>query len=99
MTDSPMRHAADALTDLGDAWRESKARERAARYANGEIPATTEYGTVMSGGGVASRPNSPALDRVAPLAEWIHLQRTVNRSRVVRRRVIVIEDWEEVTGP
>jgi hypothetical protein len=70
------------------------------RRANGEISsATTEYGVIMSGGGVQVRPNDPVLDRHVPLDQWIDAERNVNRTRVVRRRVIVIDDWEEVTEP
>lgn len=89
--------------DSGD-YGEDQARAGIEKYEHTDRPTTTagptvEYGTVMSGGGVQTRPTDPALERVAPLAEWIHLQRTVNQSRVVRRRIIVIDDWEEVTEP
>jgi len=70
------------------------------RRANGEISSTTtEYGVIMSGGGVHVRPNDPVIDRVAPLDQWIAAERNVNRSRVVRRRVLVLDDWEEVSKP
>ena len=55
----------------------------------------TEYGQQMSGGGFHVRVNDPAVDQVYPLADWIkhHV------GNCWRRRVVVVEDWTEVTEP
>ena len=55
------------------------------------IPEITEYATMMSGGGMHVRWDDPEVERIYPLAEWIPLG-----GKVYRRRVIVVEDWEEV---
>lgn len=89
--------------DSGD-YSEDQARAEIAKYeharrTDGEPEAVTEYGTVMSGGGVHIRPNNPVVDRAAPLAQWIDAERNINRTRVVRRRIIVLDEWEEVAEP
>lgn len=129
MSDSPMQHAAEALNNFNQAWRESEARERGEtiardaaiygttysydgrpldptkvvmhmRRANGEITSTvTEYGIVYGGGAVLVRPNTPEVDRAAPLDQWIDAEANINRSRVVRRRVLVIDEWEVIATP
>lgn len=58
----------------------------------------TEYGQLMSGGGVHVRNPHPEIERVSPLAEWITANRRFG-GKVLRRRVIVVEDWVEVTEP
>lgn len=55
----------------------------------------TEYGH-LHGSGYLLR--GPEAERFYPLAEWIEDKRD-NGGRVFRRRVIVVEDWTEVTGP
>jgi len=57
----------------------------------------TEYGQLMSGG-VHTRNQSPEIERIYPLAEWIEVER-LNGHCVIRRRIIVVEDWEKVTEP
>jgi hypothetical protein len=55
----------------------------------------TEHATGMSGGGMNVRPDDPEIERVYPLAVWIaHRQR--DGGRVYRRRIVVVDDWEEV---
>ena len=55
----------------------------------------TEHGLLMSGGGMQVRNDAPEIEKIYPLEEWIvHNQRF--GGKVYRRRVIVVEDWEEV---
>lgn len=58
-------------------------------------PAETvvEHGLLMSGGGVHVRPDG--IEHVYPLADWIEAHQRLG-SHVMRRRVIVVEDWNEV---
>ncbi|AHH98354.1 hypothetical protein [Kutzneria albida] len=56
----------------------------------------TEYGQLMSGGGVHVRPSSPELEAIYPLERWIPDNRR-HGGTVLRRRVVVVEDWED--GP
>lgn len=58
----------------------------------------TEYATEMSGGGMHIRYSDPEIERTNPLGEWIE-QRQRRGIQVWRRRVIVMEDWVEVTEP
>ena len=58
----------------------------------------TEYGQLMSGGGYHIRWDDPECERIYPLAQWISNQ-VRNGGTVARRRVIVVEDWAEVTEP
>ncbi len=54
-----------------------------------------EHGQLYASGAVLVRDNSPAVERVYPLTEWIeHNQR--HGGVVLRRRVIVVERWHEV---
>lgn len=54
-----------------------------------------EYGGLMSGGGVNVWPDDPELLDIYPLAKRIeHGKR--HGGHVMRRRVIVIDDWEEL---
>jgi hypothetical protein len=60
------------------------------------VDEVTEYAIRMSGGGMHVRKAHPQIERIFPLAEWMkHTQR--DGGRVYRRRVIVVEDWTEVT--
>jgi hypothetical protein len=67
--------------------------ELAARV--GEV---TEYGIIMSGGGFQVRNPDPLIERIYPVAQWIAHERE-NTHKVYRRRVRVIEDWQEVDAP
>lgn len=52
-----------------------------------------EHGLLMSGGGVHVR--ADGIERVYPLADWIEAQKRQG-AHVMRRRVIVVEDWTEL---
>lgn len=52
-----------------------------------------EHALKMSGGGMQVRPTG--LERVYPLGEWIADEQRVGH-RVLRRRVVVVDDWTEV---
>jgi hypothetical protein len=58
--------------------------------------AVTEYGQVMADGGYHVR--NPHIERMYPVADWIADERQHGRF-VARRRVVVVEDWIEVTEP
>ncbi len=49
----------------------------------------------MSGGGFRVRNSEPYMEEVYPLAKWIDAQKR-HGGHVYRRRVIVVDDWEEV---
>lgn len=57
----------------------------------------TEYGQQMSGGGFHVRVTGPDYERYYPLADWI--EHKVRDGNCWRRRVVVVEDWTEVTEP
>lgn len=59
---------------------------------------TTEYGHLMSGGGVHVWPLTPLVLKVYLLAERIE-HANMHGGKALRRRVIVVEDWEEVDAP
>lgn len=64
------------------------------RYT-GTAEVVTEYGGLMSGGGVNVWPDDPELLDIYPLAKRIeHGKR--HGGHVLRRRIIVIDDWEEL---
>lgn len=55
----------------------------------------TEHATAFKSGDMKIRCDDPEVEEVYPLARWIvHQQRY--GGRVYRRRVIVVDDWEEV---
>lgn len=56
---------------------------------------TEEYGGLMSGGGVNVWPDGPELLDIFPLAKRIENGKRFG-GHVLRRRVIVIDDWEEI---
>lgn len=57
-----------------------------------------EYANEMSGGGLHVWNTEPDILEIYPLADKIrHGLR--HGGKVYRRRVIVVEDWEEVTEP
>lgn len=62
----------------------------------------TEYGQIMLGddgcGGYLVRNPSPRIEREYPVADWIADERQQGRF-VARRRLVVVEDWIEVTEP
>ena len=58
----------------------------------------TEYGLLMSDGGFHVRNPDPAIERLYPVAEWIKHQRRTG-GHVYRRRVVVVEQWIEITQP
>jgi hypothetical protein len=58
----------------------------------GEV--VTEYGVPYKSGDVKIRSNEPDVEEVYPLAQWIG-----HHAPVLRRRIIVVEDWTEVTEP
>ena len=58
-----------------------------------EFETTVEHGQLMSGGGFHVR--NPEEEAVYPLALWIkHGQR--HGGKIYTRKIIVLEDWEEV---
>jgi hypothetical protein len=61
-----------------------------------EIVPLTEHALLMAGGGMHVRKPHPVLDEMYPLADWIK-QEQGNGARVYRRRVLVVEDWQEVS--
>lgn len=56
-----------------------------------------EYGQLYSGGGYLTFNDSPVIEKIWPLADRIKAGQR-SGGRVYRRRIVVIEDWEEV-GP
>ena len=66
-----------------------------ARPDGGEV--VTEHAVRMTDGSMCVRNQHPAVARIWPLSMWIRSQIEVNRTRVYRRRVIVVDDWVEVT--
>lgn len=61
--------------------------------ADGEM--ITEYGVLMSGGGVHVRNQAAYVEDIYPLADWLEGQKREGAT-VLRRKVIVVEDWDEV---
>jgi hypothetical protein len=55
----------------------------------------TEYGLLMSGGGFHVRNNDDYIERIYPLKEW-EANQIRSGAHVYRRRIKVIEDWQEV---
>lgn len=65
------------------------------RYSGADPVIVEEYGHLMSGGGVQAWPDAPEILAIYPLAKRIeHGKR--NGGRVLRRRIIVIDEWEEI---
>jgi hypothetical protein len=58
---------------------------------------TIEHGIRMTGGGHHIRPDHPEIERIFPLADWIRASQR-NGGKVDTRRVIVVNDWTEVTN-
>jgi hypothetical protein len=57
----------------------------------------TEHAIQMSGGGMHVRCDEPEIEEIYPLAEWIPHQQRFG-GKVYRRRIIVVEDWAEVSA-
>ena len=57
----------------------------------------SEYGEQLSGGGYMTWNTEPYIERIYPLAEKIEAHR--RHGKVYRRRIIVIEDGEEIDAP
>jgi len=59
----------------------------------------TEYALGMAGGDMTVRsPRPDHLERRYPVAKWIRNEQQ-NGGKIYRRRIVVIEDWAEVTEP
>jgi hypothetical protein len=58
-------------------------------------PVITEHAQLMSGGGFHVWNTEPHIEEIYPLAEKIKAGQRFG-GKVYRRRVIVVEDWEEV---
>lgn len=56
-----------------------------------------EHAIQMPSGAMQVRADFPGLEQISPLASWIGAQRRFG-SKVYRRVVMVVEDWEEVEG-
>lgn len=69
------------------------ALEAAAPLLAGEP--VTEHAQLMSGGGYHVRNPEPYIEKIYPLGEWIKAGQR-SGGHVYRRRVIVVDDWEEV---
>lgn len=55
-----------------------------------------EYGLLYSGGGYLTRNAAPEIERIYPVAEWVR-DELGSGGHVFRRRIVVVEDWEEIT--
>ena len=60
-------------------------------------PVVTEHAQLMSGGGYHVWNTEPYIEEIYPLAQRIE-HGLMHGGHVFRRRVIVVEDWTEVTG-
>jgi hypothetical protein len=58
----------------------------------------TEYGTQYKGGDRDVWNTEPHVERAYPLAKRIE-EALLNGAKVYRRRVIVVQDWAEVSEP
>lgn len=56
----------------------------------------TEYGQQYSSGGYLTMVDSPEIERIYPLADRVRDGQR-NGGHVGRRRIVVVEDWEQVT--
>jgi len=74
-----------------------RGKQSAGAFLRTALEPVTEYAIQMSSGAMQVRNGEPYVERVYPLADWIaHGQE--NGGKVYRRRVIVVDDWEEVPG-
>ncbi len=58
----------------------------------------TEHALAMSGGGYNVRCDAPEVEAVYPVGDWV-ADEIRNGAHVFRRKVIVVDGWEELTGP
>jgi hypothetical protein len=58
--------------------------------------ARVEHAQLFAGGSMLIRNADADVERVYPLAEWIGHE-TRKGGRIFRRKIVVIEDWSEVT--
>lgn len=86
----------------------AEARSQIRRWQETQVPAArqmpeagrrhdviTEHAIKMPSGAMQVRNSEPLTEKVYPLADWIaHGQE--NGGKVYRRRIIVVDDWEEV---
>ncbi len=69
---------------------------RAVRRYQGPQPVIVEeHGHLMSGGGVNVWPDDPEILDIYPLAKRIEHGKK-HGGRVLRRRIIVVDEWEEI---
>lgn len=61
-------------------------------------PETTEYAQRYAGGSMLVRNPHPDIERIFPVAEWIRAEQQLG-GKIYRRRIVVLEDWTEVTKP
>lgn len=59
---------------------------------------TTEYGLLMSSGGFLIRNTDPMVEQIYPTPEWARNE-TFTGGHVYRRRIVIQEEWEEITDP
>jgi hypothetical protein len=96
-----MARRADLLADrpdpmvLSDETLTGKMLEAAAPLLAGEP--VTEHADLMSGGGYHVWNTEPYIEEIYPLAQKIEDSQRFG-GKVYRRRVVVVEDWEEVPG-
>jgi hypothetical protein len=57
-----------------------------------------EYGVRMTGGEHRTLTTTPRLEGIYPLADRIKAERR-DHGKVYRRRIVVVDDWEEVDAP
>ena len=55
-----------------------------------------EHAIRMAGGGMQVRNAAPHVDRILPLAKWIESEQ-LHGGKVHTRRIVVLEDWIEVS--
>ena len=103
MADIPPAAITAAEAAIREEYRSARAVEptslaRAALEAAAPLLAgepVTEHAQLMSGGGYHVRNSEPYIEEVYPLEQWIKAGQRFG-GHVYRRRVIVVEDWEEV---
>jgi hypothetical protein len=58
-------------------------------------PVITEHAALLAGGSMQVFPDDPEIEDVYPLARRIRAKQRFG-GQVYRRRIIVVEDWDEV---
>ena len=56
-----------------------------------------EYAQMMSGGGYQIRCDDPEVEDIYPTPQWVAAQIRLG-GHVYRRRIIVVEDWVELSA-